>query len=612
MNLGLGINIGGRAAGGFSPALLFAASEPGVWYDPSDLSTMYQDSAGVTPVTAVGQSVGFLGDKSRGFALGSELVSNGTFDSGTTGWSRGFNSVDGTFTASAGVATYTVGAGDGVFPRMVTAISGLTVGRFYRIRFDEVSATGAGDRLVVWTSTADGTGGTSINQVTAPNWSAESKSYFYPATATTMYLAVSFASTSAGATLAIDNISVRELPGNHATQSTAASRPTLGRVPVGGRRNLLTFTEQFDNAAWTKNALTVTANNTAAPDGTATADLAVPTTANAEHYVDVASTAFVSGTAYSLSVYAKASGYKWLRLAFSSSVMPASERAAWFDVDAGTLGTVQTNVTANIVSVGNGWYRCSISRVATSSATPAQSGFILITNADNATSFTGNGTSGMHWWGAQLEVGSTATAYQRVVTAFDVTQAGVADCYYLSFDGSDDFMLTGTITPGTDKAQVFTGLRKLSDAAQGTAVAFGSVGADAGSFELGSPSGAAQPNYAAQLRGNSGLGGWTYTTYTAPITNVVTNLFNLADVTASGQNKVSSSFNGVVNTGTWSTGNAGVGNFGAYPLYLGRRATFLHFNGQLFSLVTRFGANLTADQITQAERFVAGKTGVVI
>ena len=50
--------------GGFNPALLFAAGEQGAWYDPSDMSTLFQDSAGTTPVTAVEQPVGLVLDKS--------------------------------------------------------------------------------------------------------------------------------------------------------------------------------------------------------------------------------------------------------------------------------------------------------------------------------------------------------------------------------------------------------------------------------------------------------------------------------------------------------------------------------------------------------------------
>ena len=44
--------------------LLFSASEPGAWYDPSDMSTLFQDSAGTTPVTAVERPVGRMLDKS--------------------------------------------------------------------------------------------------------------------------------------------------------------------------------------------------------------------------------------------------------------------------------------------------------------------------------------------------------------------------------------------------------------------------------------------------------------------------------------------------------------------------------------------------------------------
>jgi hypothetical protein len=48
----------------YSPLSLFQAGEQGVWFDPSDFSTMFQDSAGTTPVTAVGQAVGRILDKS--------------------------------------------------------------------------------------------------------------------------------------------------------------------------------------------------------------------------------------------------------------------------------------------------------------------------------------------------------------------------------------------------------------------------------------------------------------------------------------------------------------------------------------------------------------------
>lgn len=52
------------SVGAFTPADLFAASEKGGWWDPSDFSTMFQDTAGTIPVTATGQAVARINDKS--------------------------------------------------------------------------------------------------------------------------------------------------------------------------------------------------------------------------------------------------------------------------------------------------------------------------------------------------------------------------------------------------------------------------------------------------------------------------------------------------------------------------------------------------------------------
>lgn len=67
MNLGLSLGLGSQRAGGapmWTPANIFAASEVGYWLDPSDLTTMFQDTAATVPVTAAGQSVRRINDKS--------------------------------------------------------------------------------------------------------------------------------------------------------------------------------------------------------------------------------------------------------------------------------------------------------------------------------------------------------------------------------------------------------------------------------------------------------------------------------------------------------------------------------------------------------------------
>lgn len=63
MRLDLGLRMAARGRT-FSPAAIFAAGAGGAWYDPSDIGTLFQDSAGSVPVTAAGQTVGRMLDKS--------------------------------------------------------------------------------------------------------------------------------------------------------------------------------------------------------------------------------------------------------------------------------------------------------------------------------------------------------------------------------------------------------------------------------------------------------------------------------------------------------------------------------------------------------------------
>jgi hypothetical protein len=72
---GLGVNRLGasRSVLGDAIANLFSNGEQGVWYDPSDLTTMRQTGASGLPAI-IGQPVGLMLDKSQGVKLGSELI----------------------------------------------------------------------------------------------------------------------------------------------------------------------------------------------------------------------------------------------------------------------------------------------------------------------------------------------------------------------------------------------------------------------------------------------------------------------------------------------------------------------------------------------------------
>ena len=222
--------------------------------------------------------------------------------------------------------------------------------------------------------------------------------------------------------------------------------------------NLLTFTEQFDNAAWAKSAVGITANSTTAPDGTLTADTCTPDTTTAAHLLFQTTT--VSGSNVQ-SMYVKANGYTKVSLREGQT----GAYFASFDLSGSGSVLFTSSATATITAVGNGWFRIAV--VGTLTGTTRLALYVLdpsYTTGSVTSSWTPNGTSGIFIWGAQVENGSAVTAYQRVVTAFEVTEANVASLSYISFDGIDDFMVTPTITPGTDKVQVFAGVRKLSDA----------------------------------------------------------------------------------------------------------------------------------------------------
>ena len=379
----------------FNPASLFAANEQGVWYDPSDLTTMFQDNLGATPVTAAGQTVGLLLDKSRGLTLGSEMVINGTFDVDTSGWTAVATtlfSINGQLSFSSTQVTSS------------EARQTLTVmpGRSYEVRGNLISGTG---RFRVSDGGVNNNHLIANSPITGP---ISIKRVFTPTTTTVV---VRMMVENANATTVWDNISVRELPGNHATQGTLAARPFL-RQTAGG-------------------------------------------------------------------------------------------------------------------------------------------------------------------------------------------------LYYLEFDGTDDFLVTKTITPGIDKAQVFAGVRKLSDAAQSILYETSSNASTNNGALSGAAPWTAPDSYLTLIRGT------TFTQVAAPgFSAPTTNIFaSLGDISASPFLRLR--INGVQQGQSLSS--VGTGNFLAYPLYIGRRdGTTLPFNGHIYSLIVRFGANLDTPTIQQTEAWVAGKTGVTI
>lgn len=161
--------------------------------------------------------------------------------------------------------------------------------------------------------------------------------------------------------------------------SAAINAPRFDYDPTNYvRQNLLTYSEQFDNAAWFKGNTTVLANQATSPDGTVTAD-SVSFLAVANANIQQSATVTV-GAAYTYSVYVRAD-------------------SAVSNVKLSMQGT------DTAISVGTTWSRVSMTLTASGTTlTPT-----LVTRDSVPVT--------IYVWGAQLNTGSTALTYTATTIA---------------------------------------------------------------------------------------------------------------------------------------------------------------------------------------------------
>jgi len=370
--------------------------------------------------------------------------------------------------------------------------------------------------------------------------------------------------------------------GNHASQSTSGSQPVLS-----ARVNRLTYSEDFSNAVWTKVGVTASGARLTAIAGTSAA------------YAEVAVFNAPATTITISAVFASTVGrnrYAWVA---DRGVAPIA--SATFDLNAVSVVGKETSVTANAMTLSDGSVRCTVTytraSVGTSGPQFALAGSTYTSDRPVIT------WSGGEFLDAKIDFrvtndGVGLPTYQRVGAATDYDTSGFP--FYLKFDGVNDSLATSTITPGVDKAQVFSGVRKLSDSAQAiVAELSATIAANAGSFALTAPNSAAA-NYNFSSKGTTQTDN-TVTTYTSPLTTVLSGIGDIAG--ASNLIRANGTQVGSVLT------TQGTGNYLAYPLYIGRRGgTSNPFNGQVYSMIVRFGANLSDAQIASTETWVNGKT----
>lgn len=172
--------------------------------------------------------------------------------------------------------------------------------------------------------------------------------------------------------------------------------------PTG--QNFLTYPSDLDNAIWTKNQSSVSANAVAAPDDTTTADKIVEDGTNNVHGITQAISTVIGSQEYTLVAYAKAAERTFVELRFDSGFHAIVPRAI-FDLTNGYVTSTTGVNSATIVSVGDGWWRIAIT--ATSKASPSSpNAQLMLCSSGTVDSYAGTGTSGAYFWYARVILGS--------------------------------------------------------------------------------------------------------------------------------------------------------------------------------------------------------------
>jgi hypothetical protein len=179
------------------------------------------------------------------------------------------------------------------------------------------------------------------------------------------------------------------------------------------KTNIALYSQEFDNAYWLKVRASITPNVIVSPDGSLTADKLVEDTSNNNHYLWKFIGTVSNGDTRAVSIHVK----KAERSVVTLQCLGVSGFQATFNLDTQTISNSSGLYGGNspssttIIALANGWFRISISgvfNVSNNNSTLVTN--ILLSNGASQT-YLGDGTSGLHIWGAQIEVGSYATSY---------------------------------------------------------------------------------------------------------------------------------------------------------------------------------------------------------
>jgi hypothetical protein len=188
------------------------------------------------------------------------------------------------------------------------------------------------------------------------------------------------------------------------------------------RTNLWTGSEDL-NSLNLKVNVTVSSNTTTSPDGYINADKLQETSANGNHFIYGSKFSVTSGTAYTMSFFAKQGERRYLVFQGDAQAGLLGNSSV-YDLQTGTV-YFNANTTNTITSYGNGWYRITVTTTATGTST-AYPFFAINQSASNSfQSYAGTTGNGFFLYGFQAELGSYATSYIPTVASTVTRNADV-------------------------------------------------------------------------------------------------------------------------------------------------------------------------------------------
>ena len=195
-------------------------------------------------------------------------------------------------------------------------------------------------------------------------------------------------------TLKLKNISVKEVLGQEVVPDSGCGSWLLEPQST----NLVTQSELFSDASWSNTRITITTNTseTLNPSGGNNSELVTQSSTDTNGGAIYKFFSF-SATSYTYSIFAKIKDVPFISISETTSA-GGTLRRSWFDLQNGTLGSINSAHTAKIESYGNGWYRCSITFTATAGT---YSILNYLSNGNNST--TAIVSTGLYIYGAQLE-----------------------------------------------------------------------------------------------------------------------------------------------------------------------------------------------------------------